>query len=429
MRSWSPAGRPPFPAAGALMLVALLVLAAPAAVRAQDGDVAVVLRAGEVLDGRGGRTGPRDIVVRAGRIVRVVPSGEGRGGRVYDLEDFTMLPGLIDTHVHLSWHFDHTGKLHRSEAEEAPEESILYSVENAWVTLQGGITTVQSVGSPSDAYLRDAIARGAVPGPRVLTSLRPVSDDTGTPHEIRAFVRSLAADGADVVKIFASASIRVGGTPTMTSAQLEAACAEAARHGLRTLVHAHGPESARRASDAGCTTIEHGALLDRTTLEILARNGTYYDPNIHLIFRNYFENKERFLGVGSYTEEGFAQMERAVPSALDAFRAGLRVPGLEIVFGTDAVAGAHGRNYQELVYRVKEGGQSPMEAVVSATSRAAESLGMADRLGAVRPGMAADLIAVAGSPLDDVRSLGDVVFVMKGGIVYRHHPPGSSRGR
>jgi imidazolonepropionase-like amidohydrolase len=187
-------------------------------------------------------------------------------------------------------------------------------------------------------------------------------------------------------------------------------------------VHAHGPESAARTAQAGCTTVEHGALLDRPTLELLAERGLFFDPNIDLIFRNYFENQERFIGIGSYTEEGFEQMRLAVPAALQVFQEALSVPGLRVVFGTDAVAGAHGRNYQELVYRSQVGGQPPMETIVSATSLAAESLGMADEIGAIALGLAADIIGTAGDPSGDVEALGRVRFVMKGGRVYRNEP-------
>jgi imidazolonepropionase-like amidohydrolase len=232
-------------------------------------------------------------------------------------------------------------------------------------------------------------------------------------------VDELTGDGADVIKIFASASIRDGGPPTLDQEQLDAACGQAAEHGLRSLVHAHGPESARRAALAGCSQVEHGALLDRETLELLAEHGVYFDPHIHLVFQNYFDNQARYLGIGNYTEEGFRQMRDAVPTALSAFREALTVPGLEVVFGTDAVAGAFGRNWEELEYRVEAGGQEPMDAIVSATSRAAASLELGDQIGRVAEGMTADLIAVDGDPSADISALSRVRFVMKGGKVHR----------
>jgi len=330
---------------------------------------------------------------------------------------------MIDTHVHIGWHFDRTGRTPSREVEETPEEAVLYGAENAFRTLMGGVTTVQSVGAEVDAPLRDAIARGLMPGPRILTSLSAITDRTGSPSEIRDRVRALAGQGADVIKIFASASIRVGGTPTLSQEQLDAACGEATAQGLRTVVHAHGPESAARSARAGCTTIEHGALLHRRDLELLAEHQMFYDPHIHLIYRNYFENRDRFIGVGNYTDEGFEQMRQAIPAALDAFQEALTVPGLRIVFGTDAVAGSHGRNYLELVNRVEDGGQTPMAAVVSATSGAAESLGLADEIGTIAEGFSADIIGLAGDPSADIEALGRVVFVMKGGVVHRNEPP------
>lgn len=380
---------------------------------------AIVLRASTVLDGRGGIAHDRDVVVEDGRITAIVAAGEGVG-IVYDLGGLTLLPGLIDTHVHIGWHFDRTGRTQSREVEETPEESILYGAENAWLTLRGGVTTVQSLGSASDAELRDAFARGLLPGPRILTSLGSIGGRAGEPKALRARVRELAEAGADVIKVFASASIRDGGAPTLSQEQLDAICGEAAAQGLRSVVHAHGPESAQRSARAGCTTIEHGALLDRATLELMAAHEMFFDPNIDLVFRNYFENEDRFLGVGNYTAEGFAQMRNALAPALAAFQEALTVPGLRVVFGTDAVAGSHGRNVQELLYRVKTGGQPAMDAIVSATSLAAESLGMGSEIGAIAPGMAADIIATAGNPADDIDVLEDVRFVMVGGRVVRN---------
>jgi imidazolonepropionase-like amidohydrolase len=184
-------------------------------------------------------------------------------------------------------------------------------------------------------------------------------------------------------------------------------------------VHAHGPESARRAILAGCTVIEHGALLDDETLDLMAEHGTYFDPNIDLVFRNYLDNKERFLGIGNYTEEGFAHMERALDSALVVFQKAIARGDIKVVFGTDAVAGAHGRNFEELIARVERGGQEPTQAIISATSLAAESLGLGEEIGTLLPGMQADLIAVRGNPLEDITALRNVVFVMKAGVVYR----------
>ena len=400
-------------AAGAVSLCATVVLlAAAGAVQAQT--ESLVLRTSRIVDGVGGVLPDRDIVVRDARIVEIVPAGQGRGSQTLDLTGYTVLPGLIDTHVHAGWHFGLDGRLARGT--EMPDR-VLFAAENSWAMLEAGFTTVQSLGGAEDGPLVRALARGTLPGPRIITSLGSLSASSGGPEELREAVRSFAARGAGVIKIFGSESIRTGGAPTMSQGQLDAACGEASVLGLRAVVHAHGPESARRASTAGCTTIEHGALLDRETLELLAENGTYYDPNIHLIFQNYFDNESRYIGIGGYTAEGFEQMRAAVPSALEAFKIALDVPGLRTVFGTDAVAGAHGRNAEELVYRVRVGGQDPMAAVISATSLAAESLGLSSEIGRIAPGFAADIIAVEGAPDDDIEALQRVRWVMRAGRV------------
>ena len=218
-----------------------------------------------------------------------------------------------------------------------------------------------------------------------------------------------------MIKLFGSESIRTGGAPTLSQAQLDAACGEAAAQGLRAVVHAIGSESARRATLAGCTTVEHGDLLDRATLELMAERGTFYVPNIHLVFQNYFDNEDRYIGIGGYTEDGFDQMRAAVPRVLETFRTALTIPDLKTVLGTDAVAGAYGRNAEELIFHVQEGGQSPMDAVISATSLAAESLGMANEIGTIDVGWIADIIAVEGDPSEEIEALQRVRFVMIGG--------------
>jgi imidazolonepropionase-like amidohydrolase len=387
---------------------------------------AITIRAGKLLDGRGKALTQATVVVEGPRIVSVRGGEGGAAGpepaaAACDLQTLTLLPGGVDTHVHIGWHFDASGRSRAGAGDgEPPTESMLYAVENALATVRGGITTVQSLGAAEDRELREALARGIIPGPRLLTSLTPIDDETGPPEAIRAAVRKVAAGGADVVKVFASKSIRDGGAPTLSQEQLDAACGEARAHGLRSAVHAHGIESVRRAVAAGCGSIEHGVLLDAASLRLMAEHGTWFDPNIDLVFRNYFENQAHFIGIGNYTAEGFAQMRKAVPLALAVFRQALATPGLKVVFGTDAVAGAHGRNFEELVYRVEQGGQDPMAAIVSATSLAAASLHLGDRIGTIAPGYEADLIAVDGDPLRDIRALERVVWVMKSGRVIKN---------
>lgn len=382
-------------------------------------DGTVVLTGDRVLDGRGGVLEAHGVVVRDGRIVAVAPLADLPPGERHDFPGGTILPGLIDTHVHLGWHFGEDGKLARGAA---PETAAMHAVENGIRMLEAGFTTVQSLGAAVDGLVRDAVNRGVVPGPRIITTLGQLFASTGGADALVAEVHRLADAGADAIKIFASESIRVGGGPTLTQEELDATCGAANERGLRTLVHAHGPVSAARASRAGCTTIEHGALLDQETLDLLAANGTFYYPNIYLIFQNYFENKDRYLGIGNYTEEGFAAMESGRVRAVETFGMALATEGLKIVFGTDAVAGAHGQNAREAVARVEQGGQDPADVVVGLTSLAAESLGMADKIGTVAEGYAADLVVVDGDPATDITALQRVRLVMKDG---RIHNPGN----
>ena len=378
----------------------------------------IVIRAPRVIDGRGHLLRNAAVVVDGTKIVAI---DEHSKHVDIDLADATLMPGAIDTHTHIGWHFDASGKSAPGEADskEPPAEMALYAAENAYRTLLGGVTTIQSLGAPIDKTLRDAIARGTLPGPRILTALEPIADEKMTVEQLRAHVDKMADEGADVIKVFASQSIRTGGGPTMSQEQMDAICGEAKKRGLRVAVHAHGPESVTRAVRAGCTSIEHGVLISQQELDLMAEHETYFDPNTDLIFRNYFENKQRFLGTDGYTEEGFAAMGKAVPLVLEVFKKALRTKNLKVVFGTDALAGSHGRNLQELEYRVRTGGQDPMAAITSATSLAAESLGLADHVGSIGPNYEADLIAVAGDPLKDIGALEHVVFVMKSGRIYK----------
>ena len=409
----------------ALLLAAVLV-APPAA--AQRADSAIVLRAARALDGTGRVLTNVDITVRGGRIASVRPAAGALPRNGVDLRAATVLPGMIDTHVHLGWYVNEKDRMHTADDGEPAELQALNWAANAWATLRAGFTTVQSVGEPENRVVRDAIARGLVPGPRVLTSLGSLNERTGggTPDSLRAAVRRFQARGADVIKIFASRSIRDGGEATMTDEQLAAACGEARAAGLRALVHGHSAESVQRAARAGCTQVEHGVFADDAARRLMVERGTFFDPQCGLVFRNYLDHRRRFEGIGNYNEAGFASMERAIPLAERGIRDAARTPGLRLVFGTDAVAGAHGRNAEELVCRVRRGGQPAMDAITSATSLAARSLGMGDTLGRLAAGYAADIVATDGDPSREIEATQRVVFVMKGGRIYRNEP---ARGR
>jgi imidazolonepropionase-like amidohydrolase len=386
------------------------------AVPALAQDAPIILKAGTVLDGRGGVLRNTSLVIKGSKIDRVDPSARGA---TYDLSGLTVMPGLIDTHIHSGSGFDRkTGRAFPRDA--TPEHQMLYEMENLYRTLMGGFTTVQSLGSARrDLDARDWINDGRLPGPRLLTSLRSVDEKTGGPEEIRAFVRQVVADGADVIKVLATASIRDGGAPTMSYEQVEAACGEAKKLGKRSALHAQSPEGAIMAVRAGCTQVEHGARLSEEAIDMMAKAGTYFDPNNGLLFHNYFEYKPRFLGISNWTEEGYAHMEKARPEGWKWFKRALEKK-VKIVFGTDAVPGSHGRNSEELIFRVKDGGQKPMDAIVSATSVAAEAVGLAGTIGAIAPGMEADIIAVEGDPLQDITAVRRVVFVMKGGKISKN---------
>jgi len=351
--------------------IAIMLAAIAAALSAFAQEQPVVLRTSTVIDGTGHVLHDPTIVVQNAKIVGIGQEAPA-GARVYDLRRWTVLPGWVDTHVHITWHFNAEG---RAETRgETPQQSAYAAAGNAWATLMSGFTTVQSLGAPDDKPLREATAASQLPGPRILTALRPI-------------------------------------------------CGEAKAQGLRSVVHAY-KTAIRSAVLAGCTTIEHGTFATDDDLKLMAERGTWFDPQVRLVIQNYLDHKQNYLGIGNYTEEGFKQMQEALPLNADLFRRALKTPGLKIIFGTDAVAGAHGHNAEEFIYRVKDAGEPPMHTMTAATSLAAESLGLGDRIGRIAPGYDADIIALDGSPLDDITAVRRVVFVMKGGKVMKHEVPG-----
>jgi len=377
----------------------------------------IVIAASTVFDGKGKVLHNTRIVVEGSKIVAIDPKA---GPVDYDLRGLTILPGWIDAHDHITWSFGKDGK--NVGAGETTQDAAYRSAANAWATLMAGFTTIQSVGSPTDLPLREAIAKGELPGPRILTAVEPLfgrGEQTGTTEEIRAFVRKQKFAGADVIKIFSSQSIRQGGGMTLSQEQLNAACDEANKQGLRTLVHAY-KDAVRAATSAGCTEIEHGTLATDEDLKLMAAKGTYLDPQAGLVIENYLLNKQKYLGTPGYTEEGFAAMEKILPMNHDLVRRASKTPGLKMVFGTDAVAGSHGRNAEEFIDRVRDAGLDPMTAMVSANSLAAEAIRMSDQIGSITMGLQADIIALDGDPLRDITAVRRVVFVMKGGVVYKN---------
>jgi imidazolonepropionase-like amidohydrolase len=399
--------------------LAVLTIAAAAAVTAQDQTVRI--RAATILDGTGKVLRNATIVVQGSKITSI--DAANSTAATYNLGQVTIVPGMIDVHAHIAWHFDKDGRY--AARPGSPAQEILYSAENAYVTLMAGFTTIQSPGSANDIDLREAIARGTLAGPRILTSIRSLNERSGTPAEIRTKVRELKNEGADVIKIFASASIRDGGKQTMTDEQLVAACGEANTLGIRTMVHAHSPESIKASVNAACQQIEHGVFANDEVLKLMADKGVYFDPNVGVVLQNYLRNKTKYLNIGNYTEEGFAYMEKGLDLNKTMIKKAVATPNLKMVIGTDAVAGAHGHNADEIVERVRQGGQKPMDAIVSATSLAAKSLRLDKSIGTLAAGYDADIVALDGDPLTDITAVTRAVFVMKGGKVYKHVAAGS----
>lgn len=373
-----------------------------------------VLLTSHALDGHGGNLSNARIGIANGRIISLAAAATGQ---VIDLRQYMVVPGWIDVHVHLDSHFDSYGRI--ATEKEPPLEAAMGIAQAAWDTLMGGFTTVQSVGDPAERPLRDAIRDHGFPGPRVLTSLAWIEGDaTTTPEHLRELVRARKADGADLIKIFASSSQRTGATPTFTEEQLRILCDEARAVGLRSMVHAYRSQVAA-AARAGCGEIEHLTYASAEDVAVAVRAGAFISPQVGLVVQNYLKNKERYLGVGNYTEEGMATMGRDLPEDFKVCSMAVRTPGAKVVFSTDATAGAHGFNAEEFIGRVEHCGQSPMDALVSANAVAADAIGMGDRLGKLAPGYEADIIALDGDPLKDLTAVRRVVFVMRGGVIYK----------
>lgn len=395
-----------------LFLGTALTLAGASCTRTPE-PAAVTIRAGLLLDGRGGQQRDALITVVGSRIRAVGPY---RSGPVtHDLSGYTVLPGLIDAHVHISGYVNRLGRVSQGEDGETEAQRAAGRAGNALATLRAGFTTVVSMGSSADGALRDSIEAGRIPGPRILTSLAPFSDTSLTPRQLRRMVRRRQTEGADFIKIFGAQSIQTDGKPKFSPAQLAALCSEARRAGLRSVVHVQSDASLAAAAEAGCDQAEHGFFASPEGLALLARSGIAFDPQCRLVFANYLDHRERLQGIQGFDSAGFAQMERMLPTLPPLIRTALATPGLSLVYGSDATAGAHGHNADDLVCRVREAGQSPMEALVTATSRNAAALGLGDVIGTIAPGYEADLIALTGNPLTEIEAVKRVRFVMRGG--------------
>jgi imidazolonepropionase-like amidohydrolase len=403
-------------AAAALFVPALAAIQTPTlAAQSLAPDSLTVIHAATVLDGRGATVRNAWVVVRGGRIDRVSTTPVTLpGATAIELGAATLLPGLIDGHTHPGWYVDRQGKRNSARSGDTPAAAALARAGNLYATLMAGFTTIQSIGGPEDLELRDAVARGLIPGPRILTSLTPINSGRLSVDSLRAQVRALKAQGADLIKLFASAGLGSGGAQSMSDEQIAAVCSEAKAQGLRTLVHAISAPSVRASTLGGCTQIEHGIFVTDAELTLMAERGTIFDPQVCLVFQNYIDHPDAY----SFTDSSLAPLKAALPTASAMFAKAIRTPRLRIVFGTDAVALAHGHNADEMTCRVRAG-QAPMDAIVSATSAGASALGLGDRIGSIAPRYEADLVAVNGDPTRDITALTRVVFVMRAGVRYR----------
>ena len=410
-----------FPALLALPLVALAAVGAGGNAGSAEGE-GTLIRAARMFDVAAGTIIPdAAVLVERGTIVAVGADAIRSGGaRTIDLGDVTLLPGLIDAHTHITYHFDARGRFGETDS-ETPEETYRYALQNARATLQAGFTTIRNLAAADrvDIRLRDAIADGTAQGPRMIVSGEPLlpEDVTGirdaaARHEaIRRFVRARVAEQVDVIKVFEG----VTGDPErplLDEQDIRTAVDEAAKAGLKVAVHAHEAAAIKAAVRGGCASIEHGSFLDGEAIWLMIEHHTVLVPTLYLP-THYLAHRNQFA-FDAGTWEFFERLRAGnLANARRAWKAGVR-----IVAGSDAVAGLHGANARELEWMVKAG-MPPVQVLRAATVDAAQLLGLAGKVGTIAPGAAADLIAVPGDPTRDITALERVQFVMRAGEVVR----------
>jgi imidazolonepropionase-like amidohydrolase len=390
----------------ASLLSGCLILEAVSALAQSPSTISI--RAARVLDGRGGVVENGVIEITGSKITNVA---QRAGPVTYDLGQATVLPGLIDVHVHILAGATSDGPAELRAAATAEKWD-----DNVRATLMAGFTTIQSVGDPGDKALRDAIAAGFIVGPRLLTSVDQIHPGNRSPDELRAEVRKLKAEGADLIKLYGSGSGFTNGKSNVSLAQMSAVCGEARLQGLRCVVHAQPADAIINAVKAGATEIEHGGWADDESIKAMADAKVLYDPTMSFA-PHVLQHKEELLREGRFNATQLARLDSILPQKHSIFQKALAA-GLRMPSGSD-IGFAHGENALELIVRV-EAGQRPMDAIIGATSLAAESLGLGKTIGTIAAGYEADIIAVSGNPLEDITVLRHVTFVMKGGQIYRH---------
>jgi imidazolonepropionase-like amidohydrolase len=422
-------------AAAALALLATAPLSAQAPAPSPT-----VVRAARMLDVATGRMVANPVVVvENGRIAAVNPATVPAGAQTIELGDVTLLPGLMDAHVHL------TGEIDEHFADrpvrDLPAMEAFHAAANARKTLMAGFTTVRNVGSGgfTDVALDEAVEEGVVVGPDIVPAGHSLGitgghcDVTGfAPGVVEQDYRTGVADGADeavkavryqikhgadVIKICATAGVlsfeKSVGAQQFTDQEMRAIVEEAARHGIKVAAHAHGTEGIKAAVRAGVASIEHGSVLDDEAIRLMKERGTYLVPTTAL---------RDLIPLDKLPPPLRAKAESVFPLMRESLRRAIRA-GVPIAFGTDAAVMPHGLNAREFAAMV-ELGMEPLQAVRTATVHAADLLDLDDR-GVIAPGKRADLVAVPGNPLEDIRVMEDVRFVMKGGTV--HKTPGAGR--
>ena len=428
-------------------VAATLTLAATGATAQPASDTTVLIHAGRLLDRPGhAPRGASTVIIRNGKIeaVRdghVTPDGYP-GATLIDLRDRFVLPGLIDCHVHLD--SDRAGQEGLLEALTQSDPYFAYEAAwNARKTLDAGFTTVRNLGDSGGVTLalRDAIAAGKVPGPRILDAGQGISATSGHsdstlglnpqiaehmpeenlcdgPESCRRAVRMQVRRGVDVIKIMTTGGVnsRIGAGlgKQMFDDEARALIETAHLYGKKVAVHAHGADGINLALKYGADSIEHGTLLDEESIRLFLKAGAYYVPTLSTV-NGYLERIAR--DPNAYLPEVRAKIDWRISITGKALQQAYR-RGVKIAFGTDAGVSKHGRNADEFELMVKHG-MPPAEAIKAATVNAADLLGIAREAGSIEPGKRADVIAVAGDPLSDVTVLKRVSFVMKDGKVYK----------